>query len=434
MRFLAIQFLIYLIFVPNSSFSRDYYVSTDGDDNASGTITHPWKTIQKACDSASPGSTVHVKSGIYYEKIALNVEGNAKEGYVTLRNYENDHVIISGEGVPNNPASYTDDIVFIENKSFIRIQGFEIKDVDAEECSGIRFIGTGSNIEFRNNTIHDIRGGGEDGGAMGITVYGTDKDVAITHLIIDGNSIYNCDPAYSETLVVNGNVAHFIISNNIVHDVNNIGIDMIGGEAWIGKSQPRNGVCRGNTVYQAHSKAGAGFAAGIYVDGAKDIIVEGNEVYECDVGIEIGAENRGIVASGITVRKNYVHDNDKVGIGFGGYRKIAGRTKNCIFTENTLKNNDTKNAGFGELWVQFAIDNQIYNNHLSPGPQNIMISSYDGEFKNSFNYDTFCPYPGSEHPPLFIWNSVAYEGLKAFQEATGQELNGRLCQEHPESK
>jgi len=421
--------LLYALLLSTPSFSKDFYVSPDGSDSSPGSITQPWKNIQKACDSALPGSTIHVKAGTYYEKIAVNVEGNKKKGYITLRNFENDHVTISGEGIANNPASPSDDIIFINSKSYVKIQGFEIKDTDSEECSGIRYVGNGSNIEILNNTIHNIRGGGKNGGAMGITIYATDGDLAINHLIVDGNVIYDCDPAYSEALVVNGNIVNFTISNNIVHDVNNIGIDMIGGEAWIGKKQPRNGLCKGNKVYRAHSLAEDGFAAGIYVDGGKNIIIEDNEVYECDVGIEVGAENKGIISSEIIVRRNYVHENDKVGIGFGGYRKMAGRTKNCIFTENILTNNDTKNVGFGELWVQFASNNQIFNNRITPGAQNIMISSYDGEFKNSFDKDIFCPFPGSESPPLFIWNSAVYEGLKAFQDATGQELNGQLCNE-----
>lgn len=418
-----------LFWVSGTLFSLDFYVSPKGDDLAPGTIAHPWKTMQKAFDSAMPGSTVHVKAGIYYEKVALNVEGNHKEGSITFRNFEKDHVTISGEGVANHPNSYTDDIIFIDSKSYVTLQGFEIRDVDALECSGIRYTGAGSHVEIRNNVIHNIRGGGQNGGAMGITIYATDKDHALTDLVIDGNEIYDCDPAYSEALVLNGNIKNFTVSNNIVHDVNNIGIDMVGGEGWIGARQPRNGVCKGNKVFRARSQAEEGFAAGIYVDGGKDIVVEDNEVYECDLGIEIGAENQGIVASGVVIRRNRVHDNDKAGIVFGGYRKIAGRTVHCTFTENILTNNDTKNMGFGEFWVQYAVENQVNNNRINPGIQNIMISSYGVDLKNDFDNNVYCPYSSGKNPPLFIWNSHVYEGLKAFQEGTGMEHNGRLCEE-----
>ena len=64
------------------------------------------------------------------------------------------------------------------------------------------------------------------------------------------------------------------VTNNHVHDVNNIGIDFIGGERSICKDigkVARNGICSGNRVERARSNYGGGFAAGIYVDGARDI-------------------------------------------------------------------------------------------------------------------------------------------------------------------
>ena len=60
-------------------------------------------------------------------------------------------------------------------------------------------------------------------------------------------------------------------------------------------------------------------AAGIYVDGGSNITLELNEVHHSDMGIEIGAENKGQVAAYMIVRKNYLHDNDKFGLVFGGY-------------------------------------------------------------------------------------------------------------------
>ncbi|HCI44808.1 MAG TPA: hypothetical protein DE315_04680, partial [Candidatus Omnitrophica bacterium] len=54
-----------------------YYVSPAGSDANSGTETLPWKTIQKAADSAKPGDTVYVKAGTYYEKVKINQSGLA---------------------------------------------------------------------------------------------------------------------------------------------------------------------------------------------------------------------------------------------------------------------------------------------------------------------------------------------------------------------
>lgn len=86
----------------------------------------------------------------------------------------------------------------------------------------------------------------------------------------------------------------------------------------MGSLSVRFGRCANNTVWNIHSSYDAS-AAGIYVDGGSNIIIEMNEVYHSDAGIEIGAENPGQIASHMTVQKNYLHHNDKVGLVFGGY-------------------------------------------------------------------------------------------------------------------
>jgi hypothetical protein len=137
----------------------------------------------------------------------------------------------------------------------VRVVGLELRnDLGLNDGAGIRVTGAGSHVELRQNRIHDIRGRN----AMGITVYGTEA-AAISDLVIDGNEIFDCDPAPSEALTLNGNVDGFQVTNNVVRDVNNIAIDLIGGERDIQPDQnlvARNGVVRGNKVMRARSSYG----------------------------------------------------------------------------------------------------------------------------------------------------------------------------------
>src|SRR4051794_8262784 len=87
----------------------------------------------------------------------------------------------------------------------------------------------------------------------------------MTNIVIDGSEVYQCRTGNSETIAINGNVVNWEVTNNLVHDNTNIGIDAIGYEATCcgGTSdaildRARNGVIRGNTVWNCSS---AGTAA-----------------------------------------------------------------------------------------------------------------------------------------------------------------------------
>lgn len=221
-------------------------------------------------------------------------------GYISLEAYPGERPVLDGTGFS------TGDMVRLHKVNNVRIAGFEIAHfTGVDDGSGIRVTGRGHHIEIRDNVIHDIRGTS----AMGITVYGTGI-LPIRDLVIDNNEIYNAEPAPSEALTINGNVAWFRVTGNRVHDVNNIGIDGIGGERDIHPTLgARNGIVRVHVVYNARANYGGGFAAGICLDGAKRVLVEDNVTHDNDVGLEVGAENFDVVGDGNTVWNNLIYHN-----------------------------------------------------------------------------------------------------------------------------
>ncbi len=372
--------------------------------------------IQDALNRATAGDTIMVreKNTPYYEQIYFPRSGNASKGYITLMAYPGEHPVLDGT---NGRRS---NMIAIHNQHYIRIIGFEIRNLtNVNDGSAIRITGYGSHIEIQNNSIHDIRGTS----AMGITIYGTSNQ-PIEYLVIEGNEIYDCQPAPSEALVLNGNVTHFQVINNIVRDVNNIGIDFIGGETDI---QPdtalvaRNGICRGNQVYRANSSYGEGYAAGIYVDGGRDIIIENNFVSDCDLGIEVGAENAGMVTRGIIVRNNVLYFNQKTGIVFGGYASYTGRVKHCQFTGNTLYKNDALQIGWGELWIQYASHCEVKNNIFYANEQNRLTYSESGNVNNTVDYNLWFTESGQAE---FVWRGHTYSSFSQFQQGSGQATHG----------
>ncbi len=383
-------------------------------------------TVQGALDAALPGDVVEVAAGTYFEKVSFPRSGTVGN-VIALDAAPGARPVLDGTGV--NGAN----MVLIDNRSHVRVRGFELRNnLNVNDGSGVRILGSGQNIEIDDNIMHDIRGDH----AMGITVYGTEPQ-PLEDLRITGNQIYDCEPARSEALTLNGNVRNFLIEGNLVRDVNNIGIDMIGGETSIQPNSTlvaREGVVRGNTVLRANSIYDDGYAAGIYVDGGRDIVIENNLVVGCDLGIEIGAENAGLLTENITVRNNVLRRNEKVGIIFGGYKSTVGRANNNVFRGNTLYHNNTvgKNGqgthfpggGVGEIWIQFAEDNVLANNLVVAGPENAFIGSFDSgsSVDNSFDHNLYFSADGVENG-LFSLNGVDFGGFSGWQGGTGNDAH-----------
>lgn len=407
-------FLAAFLATPCFAFARDFYVANHGSDSASGTVTAPMRTIQHAVDLAGPGSTVYVTSGTYRERINFPRSGSGGN-YITVRAAGGAKAIVDAQGIPG------DHIFYMWGKSYIRIQGLEIKNnLRVNDGSMIRVEGYGRHIQILDNVMYNTSGQH----AMGITFYGS-HPIGLSHITVRGNELYNINPGWSETMTFNGNVERFVVEHNYIHDVNNIGIDFIGGEGMCSKAsrdKARNGVCRNNTVRNAKSDNEGGYAAGIYVDGGENITIENNDVSDCDLGIEVGAENPGTRVTRIKVTKNVIHNNDKSGLIFGGYERSRGRVVNSDFSNNTIYKNDKKRTGAGEICIQWASGNKIEQNIVFAGSHNVFIYSEDGNVGNSSDRNVFFSDAGSSRAQ-FTWAGNWAGNFARYQSLSRQDGN-----------
>ena len=392
---------------PNSSF----YVATTGNNSNPGTQAAPWRTIQHAADTARAGSTVNVRGGIYEELVSINASGNATDGFITFRSYPGETAILEAEHFTPSGRS---GVLTINNKSYVRIEGFEIRNFRTAEHRlaplGIDVIGAGSHIELLKNNVHHIEqtfegrdAPGQGGNGFGIAVYGTDAKTPITDLIIDGNEVHHLKTGSSESLVVNGNVTNFRITHNVVHDNNNIGIDVIGFERTApdpAVDQARDGVVSGNLVYNITSRGNPAYrndesSDGIYVDGGTRILIEQNVIHDVDFGIELASEHKDRATSYVIARNNLVYHGHTAGVSIGGYAPERGRTDHCTVINNTLYDNDTSATGSGEFQLQWNMADNIFANNIVYAGSRCLMTLIKSEVK-------------SDQPPVNIDHNFYY--------------------------
>ena len=356
----SINLLVFCLLSGYYSFSQTtYYVSPSGNNNNSGSINSPWRNVQFGLDELSSGDKLVLRNGVYNEKIYVPISN------ISLSGYENEVAIIDAANIFDQVS-----VIEIYNVSNISINGLTVRNNVMRDAQGILVDGRCRDVTISDCKVHDIHFSSnpnapvnENTNAQAIIAYGTDENFSIENLKINNNEVFDCRLGFSEGIAVNGNIDGFEINDNVVHDLTNIGIDVIGHEGeGAPNDQARNGIVSRNLVYNCLSPYAT--SAGIYVDGAADILIEHNITHHNGYGIEVGCENIGKAAENITVRNNVIYDNQIAGLAFGGYDYPNGSGKiiNSIFRNNTLIKNDYKNNGFGEMYLSYSENCTIENN------------------------------------------------------------------------
>jgi hypothetical protein len=417
------------------------YVTVGGGTAGTGTtLAQPW-SLAKAFSSAAAGDVVLVQPGTYSGKFEITVSGTAGSPITFRADGAAGTVIIDGTG----RASANDGLIFIRATNSkplaqdLVIEGFTIRNYrNVNDGSGIRILCQGNGLVQRiavhRCVIHDIRGTN----AMGITVYGMSSPNAINNISIEGCEIANCDPSPSEALVFNGNVDGFAVTDSLVRDCNNIGIDLIGGEpgfpvAPAAGKVARNGLIRNCIVRNIVNPLDIA-AAGIYVDGGRLITIEHCLVEGSDFGMEIGSENTGIITDQVVVRNNILRNNRLNALVVGGAESTNGRVNNCFFQHNLLYQNGTEDEYATEIFIQYGAGNVFENNIIHPRadvlPSFLYLigSNTNQTFRNNLWYS---PGGSAGSDGDFSWipeetdpaNSCCQD-YQAFRSRTGQDAGG----------
>jgi len=417
-------------FKPTSS-SR--YVSTSGSDSNNGlSQASAWKTLSKAAATVTAGTTVYVGGGTYTEQLKFTKSGTESAPIIFISANRQASSTSSGNSVidGSNLSGGNKNGVLFAGVSYVHLIGFEVKNVISGSASdvpiGVLIDDGCHHLTIANNWIHDVKTTGTTSSynAHGLAAYGSSGTTSIKYLYIWHNELSNLVLGYSESLVMNGNVEYFDISGNLIHDNNNIGIDIIGGEGTAPKNDvARNGNVTRNIIWNISSlknPAYKGYSAdAIYCDGCASILIDNNIVYQSDLGMEVTSEHSGTFAKDVIVTNNIYYSNTLAGISLGGYDSKRGGTSNCKFNNNLFYGNSD-----GQFVFQYYVtNNQIKNNIFAPKSGQNMYSSYN---PSSFQQNTADgnTYYGLSSSSSIQWGGGEYSSLSSFQSGQKQEANG----------
>jgi hypothetical protein len=359
----------------------EFYVSTAGNDANPGTQSSPWRTIQKAMNSATPGSTVNIKAGTYGERLVMNVSGTAGN-YITFQPFG--FTGLASDGTPGGASiafngyktcvgdqvildysslgTITDSLPFlkINNKSYVRIQGLTFQNFTCDGAfqQGVRIDGYSHDISILNNRFLHNKNihGWLDGTAALLHI----RVWASNNVTVSGNELGDIVTNMSEALTMDStSCVNCSILSNYIHDTDGIGIDLHGGA--------NHATIQGNLLEYTSKKRSDGTAwygnpsIAIYVDGGNTSVIEKNLVRNSEYAFELLAEPSIAFAHDIIVRDNIAYGNDHAGIMLGNW---YSNTDGSVLYNVHVLNNTIYNNGVGIVIRPYTSSSVVVENNI----------------------------------------------------------------------
>ncbi|HEX7709026.1 MAG TPA: right-handed parallel beta-helix repeat-containing protein [Thermoanaerobaculia bacterium] len=299
-----------------------FYVSTSGNDANTGSISSPFRTINKAAGVVKPGDEVLVRGGVYTGLVSIGSKGTAS-ARISFRSYPGELAVIDGTGTAAGK-----DLVTLYRAEYVDFSGFEVRNATKIGVCGY----ASNNIRMTNNTVHSsVR----NGIYFGYSAMGSSYDI-----LIDGNHVYNnvLENQY-QTMTGGGWAATVVVSrtdrsqitNNRVYANHGEGIDVLMSD---------NALVQKNVVYD-------NFSVGIYIDNGRYVTIDQNLIYSSGdnrffrgghpaAGIQMANETYSTqnLITNVNITNNVVV-NTKWGFYYGNY-ETGGGLKNTRVANNSF--------------------------------------------------------------------------------------------------
>ena len=366
---------LFLWMVTCTIHAADYYIDKNhpkANDDNTGTMEQPWKTLEKANQTIIPGDTVFIRAGNYNSYIAP-VNSGTTVALITYKNFRTENVIVED-------AAYG---IFLDGKSYISVRGINFQNLDrfvylvnssnhniiaycnfdqARMTDGKTATWAGSRINTNSkyNWIHHCR----------FSKYGYFTDDDKSCIMDIGSESVNTDLT-SHNLIENSSFFHGghhvmgvfgmynVIRNNYVHN-----------EPWsMGTPQSdRGAVLYGDRII---------YISGNVKNSGRNLF-EGNQIaYSGDPSDDVGGTGMTLTTSYNIIRHNRFYYNDMAGLTMCAFPSYSGdivynKIYQNTFLRNSLNDISAKCAiAIGLYRVSFilknnSIKNNIYYGHERP--------------------------------------------------------------------
>jgi hypothetical protein len=415
--------------------TKRYVDNTGGSDTNSGLDTlNAWATIQHAFDVAAPGDSVFIRGGDYTEHPVLNVQG-APGAPIWFGGYPGEGVNIIGLYGVQGPTRIT-----MIDKSHVVLERLSLNYLYGPDATGVLIRctpnGLVQDVKLKYLSVLGICWTtnpnlipGPNDNAQPVIVYGqgTTASNAISGLEISHCTVQNCNPGYSGSISLDGNITDALITQCGVHNNKNIGIHMGGGYGVC--SVPTLDKVRNSVITKCSATGNvSAYAtiAGIYIDGTDSIIVHSNLCRGNGYGIEVGCEQNG-TSQGVVVIDNLLYWNKESGLAIGGYdTQTTGQVTGALVRNNCFHRNDSLYTGSGEMYITKASDCVFRNNGFNVNDQHLLFTREDigPQGNNSMDFDAWWVPTGDPLDVEVNWGATVISGYADYLTTTGWNANG----------
>ena len=137
---------------PTVAAGRTFYVATNGNDAASGSISHPWRSFHVSLKKLRAGDKLYIRGGSYsFKGVNYTSVAGTSTSPILISAYPGERPVFTGTSTP------ADFLYFSGNSAYITLRGLTIqgggRTSDSNGSSLLGFVGNANHIRIERNRL-----------------------------------------------------------------------------------------------------------------------------------------------------------------------------------------------------------------------------------------------------------------------------------------